>query len=145
MNLSPAGWNLTAFTPSPVGAVIVIEVFALRAPGGITRVCGPALMEPPSGPIVFVSESYGRLEHLSNPVAPSNEPMRSAWGAGAAGATGIAGAEGGSPQDCETKRTRTRTASARTAFMCLLLRDVPGSDSGEPAEVQNGTIPGSFP
>src|SRR6266850_4778884 len=144
MNLSPAGWNLTAFTPSPVGAVIVIEVFALRAPGGITSVCGPALMVPPSGPIVFVFDAYGRLEHLSSPVAPSNEPMRSAWGAGAA-ATGIAGADGGSPQDCETKRTRTRTASARTAFMGLLLRVVSGSDSGEPAEVQDGTIPGSFP
>src|SRR6267378_3205506 len=85
MNRSPSGWNLTAFTPSPVGAVIVIVVGLSSAPGGMTSVCGPALMEPPMAPIVFVLEAYGRLEHLSNPVAPRRPPMRLASGAGAAG------------------------------------------------------------
>ncbi len=93
LNLSPAGWNLTAFTPSPVGAVIVIVVGLSSAPGGMTSECGPALMVPPSAPIVFVLEAYGRLEHLSNPVAPRRLPMRLASGVGATatdvGATGL--------------------------------------------------------
>src|SRR5256886_133984 len=46
-NCSPSGWNLTAFTPSPVGTVIVIVVGWLRAPRGMTSLWGPALMMPP--------------------------------------------------------------------------------------------------
>ena len=89
LNRSPSGANLTAFTPSPVGAVIVIDVDALRAPGGMTSVCGPALIEPPFGPIVAVADAYGKFEHLSNPVGASREPMRSACGGGATGATDV--------------------------------------------------------
>src|SRR5438105_13623307 len=89
MNVSPWGWNFTALTPSPVGAVIMIVVGAASAPGGMTSECGPARRTPPSGPIVSVSEAYGRLEHLSNPVAPRRLPMRLASGAGATGATDV--------------------------------------------------------
>src|SRR3989442_3345557 len=115
-NRSPAGWNLTALTPSPVGAVIVIVVPLSSAPGGMTSVCGPALMLPPSGPIVTVDWAYGRFEQRSKPVEPSNEPISDA-----SGAAGTAGDGGASVQDCETSKTRTRTANARTAFMSFSL------------------------
>src|SRR5690242_12524471 len=45
------------------------------------RVCGPALIAPPFGPIVAVDCAKGRSEHLRNPVALPNEPMRLACGA----------------------------------------------------------------
>ncbi len=56
-NCTPAGLNLTAFTPSPVGRIIVIVVGLRRAPGGITSVWGPTLRLPPAIPIVCVVES----------------------------------------------------------------------------------------
>src|SRR5258706_10972375 len=88
-NCSPAGANSTALTPRPVGAVIVIVVGALSAPTGITSVCGPARTGPPFGPIVAVADGYGKFEHLSSPVGASREPMRSACGGGATGATDV--------------------------------------------------------
>src|SRR6266446_7157009 len=111
VNRSPSGWNLTALTPKPVGAVIVIAVGLLNAPGGMTRVCGPALIVPPNGPIVFVCEAYGRLEHLSNPVGPRRAPMRLASGAGAAGtAVGVRSVQARAATSKRTGATRRRRA-----------------------------------
>src|ERR671925_1188170 len=141
-NLRPAGWKVTAFTPSPVGAVIVMVVGCVNAPGGITRVCGPALIDPPAMPIVCVLEAYGRSEHLSRPVGPSSEPMRLASGVGRAGDWGLVG----SPQEDEASKTRSTTANARTAFIGpspYNLSESPGRRG--PAEVQNGTIVVSKP
>src|SRR2546425_11001264 len=103
MKRSPAGWNLTAFTPSPVGAVIVIVVGFSSAPGGITSVCGPALMLPPSGPIVAVDCAYGRFEQRSRPVGLSNDPMSDASGAGA----GVAGERAGGSLPGRANGTKT--------------------------------------
>src|SRR6266566_6527639 len=112
-NCRPAGWNLTAFTPNPVGAVIVIAVGLVNAPGGMTRVCGPALMVPPNGPIVLVCEAYGRLEHFSNPVAPRRPPIRLASGAGTAGTdVGVR-----SVQASATTSSRTGAIRRRRAFI----------------------------
>src|SRR6266446_4139307 len=115
-NRRPSGWNLTALTPKPVGAVIVIAVGLLNAPGGMTRVCGPALMVPPNGPIVFVCEAYGRLEHFNNPVAPRRLPMRLASGAGAAGTdVGVRSVHASATASSKTDATRRR------AFMSVPL------------------------
>src|SRR5260221_12778705 len=106
MNRRPSGWNLTALTPNPVGAVIVIVVGLSSAPGGMTSECGPARRTPPSGPIVWVSEAYGRLEHLSNPVPPRRPPMRLASGAGTTGTAGTAGTHVGGPRLHASATTR---------------------------------------
>src|SRR6267378_2011207 len=137
MNRSPSGWNLTAFTPSTVGAVIVIVVGLSSAPGGMTSVCGPALMEPPMAPIVFVLEAYGRLEHLSNPVAPRRLPMRLASGAGAAGTdVGVRSVHASATASSKTDAIRRR------AFMSVpLFRRYEGDLLG----IQHGTIEESFP
>src|SRR2546427_10380797 len=111
VNRSPSGWNLTALTPNPVGAVIVIFVEALSAPAGMTSECGPALRTPPSGPIVSVSEAYGRLEHFNNPVAPRRPPMRLASGAGAAGTdVGMRSVQASAATSKRTGATRRRGA-----------------------------------
>src|SRR5881394_3806540 len=104
----------------------------------MTSVCGPALMEPPRGPIVFVLEAYGRLEHLSNPVAPRRPPMRLASGAGATGATDV-----GVRSVHASATTSNKTAAMRRrAFMSVpLFRRSEGDYLG----VQNGTITGSLP
>src|SRR5260370_38863117 len=87
-NCSPTGLNFTAFTPCPVGAVIVIAVGLRSAPGGTVSQWGPAVIVPPNGPIVTVFESYGRFEHLRRPGGPSNDPMRAVHGVGAWGWVG---------------------------------------------------------
>src|SRR5437879_13431705 len=106
----------------------------------MTSVCGPALIVPPSAPIVFVLEAYGRLEHLSNPVAPRRLPMRLASGAGAAGA---AGTDVGVRSVHESATTSSKTdAIRRRAFMSVPLF---GRYEGDFTGVQNGTITGSIP
>ncbi len=148
LNRKPWGLNFTALTLSPVGMVIVIAVGALNAPGGITSVCGPALIEPPAGPIVAVVEAAGKLEHWSSPVEPSNEPIRSARGAKAAGTEetgGAAGVVGASLQDGATSKTRTRTARARTAFMSFSLKSVLVGMVGDSPGYNMGTNQGSEP
>src|SRR6266404_3552396 len=135
MNRRPSGWNLTALTPNPVGAVIVIVVGLSSAPGGMTSECGPARRTPPSGPIVWVSEAYGRLEHLSNPVAPRRPPMRLASGAGTAGTdVGVRSVHASATTSNITDAIRRR------AFMIVpLFRRSEGDFTG----VQHGTITGS--
>ena len=71
------------------GAAALIVVGWLRAPRGMTSLWGPALMMPPPTPTVCVVEAYGRSEHLSSPVAPSSDPMRSAEGGAARGPVGV--------------------------------------------------------
>src|SRR5438445_8594282 len=115
-NCSPSGWNLTAFTPSPVGTVIVIVCGWVRAPRGMTSLWGPALMMPPPTPTVCVVEAYGRSEHLSSPVAPSSDPMRSAEGGAARGPVGVL-----SPQAeaSASPHKRTMPTKRRLAFIGL--------------------------
>src|SRR5882762_1946788 len=127
MKRSPSGWNFTALTPSPVGAVIVIAVGLSSAPGGMTSVCGPALMVPPRTPIVFVLEAYGRLEHFSNPVAPRRPPMRLASGAGATGTdVGVRSVHASATTSNRTDATRRR---AFIRILYLGVRKGPSRDT----------------
>src|SRR2546427_6387524 len=127
-NCSPSGWNLTAFTPSPVGTVSVIVAGWLRAPRGMTSLWGPALMMPPPTPTVCVVEAYGRSEHLSSPVAPSSDPMRSAEGGAARGPVGVL-----SPQAeaSASPHKRIMPTKRRLAFIGLPSPLGRGSSEGE--------------
>src|SRR6266545_7183354 len=81
-NVRPAGSKWTRLTVSD-GATAVMVTGASSAPAGTDSVCGPTCRVPPSGPIVWVTESAGSGEHGTTPVNDPSRSPRLAWGTGA--------------------------------------------------------------
>src|SRR5438477_6102719 len=63
-NVSPSGWKRTTFV-LPDGVTAVMLTGVASAPAGTVKLCAPTTITPPSGPIVWVTESYGRDVQLS--------------------------------------------------------------------------------